>query len=140
MNRVDEAGIGVLWWKHNMIPTKGDIHLPHHTHSFPFPLITYSFAPQHERRVKGEWVIMVRQFSVGHTNKVEVFTNRGLTIHHHSLYPSICQYFRRARALPCTVNTFSWHSSVFRLEWGNLKDPSLKVSSIFRGSQKAPVC
>lgn len=129
MNRVDEAGIGVLWWKHNMIPTKGGIHHPPHkhtdihqpthlththTHSSTNPptYLTHTYClpfPQLPTHLlfgviggggcKG-LVRMPGDLLVGHTNKVEVFTNRSSQFSHYrfNIQQRLCGGLKSAMA------------------------------------------
>lgn len=41
------------------------------------------------------------------------------------------EVLKSARVLPCTVNTHSWHTLLFRLEWTHLKELHFQGALVF---------
>lgn len=141
-----------MWWKHNMIPTKGsiqqtlpppppNIHLPQASH----PLLTSTHSPispstlpyfffYHSNLMEPRWATSDCRL-VGEAQKAttEVFTSSPPqpppSGFFHRTGPKkkkslkTLEVLKSAKAPPCMVNTHSWHTLLFRLEWAHLEEP-----------------
>lgn len=142
-----KKGLEVLWWKHNMIPTKGGIqqtsdpsplyiHLPQASHP---PLIyTHSFplVPSFFILTDWKWTepVGAGDLTMRLIKQLRVFT-RGFPLvlfwgffrdsqesaKEREIRETL-EILKSAKVLPCMVNTHSWHTLSFKLEWAHLKD------------------
>lgn len=143
-----KQGLEVLWWKHNMIPTKGSIQHPPPPKHPPTPgqpptsdIHALTFTPHllfTPIWLKPEWTSGGTRL-VEEAQKVtpKVFTSSFPPVLHWGFFQrnllkkekssKTLEVLKSAKVLPCMVNTHFWHTLSFRLEWAHLKDP------IFRG-------
>lgn len=150
-----KQGLEVLWWKHNIIPTKGSIqqtpprHHHHHHQTCTYPrqathlwhTHTHTQPPSpyllfHSKLIEPQWASGSCGL-VGEAQKAtaEVFTSSSpplrLLSQESAKEREILEVLKNAKVLPCMVNTHSWHTLLFRLEWAHLEDPHFQGPLLF---------
>lgn len=156
-----KQGLEVLWWKHNMIPTKGSIQ---QTSDSPIPPPPPQHPPTPSQPPTSEihtLTLILPLLPTFYSNLTETTVDFGgqqtcwwgPESNCKSVYKQLpssppprllsgesakereiretLEVPKSAKVLPCMVNTHSWHTLSFRLEWAHLKNPHFEGPLLF---------
>lgn len=138
-----KQGLEVLWWKHNMIPTKGSIQQPppppkastyprpatHLWHTCTHIQLFYSDVTETMVDFWGQpcwWGTESNCKSVykqlSSSPPLRLLREESAKERKKEKSLKTLEVLKSAKVLPCMVNTHSWHTLLFRLKWAHLKD------------------